>query len=89
MPEDNLNLNITLIIVIGVFFLIILIFLVRIEHKLRLDEHEALTLICNTKYQDDYIDYSKHFISKITKEEVQIARMEHFTGTKTSTFKKE
>lgn len=48
----------------------------RLEHKLRVDEHRSLTLLASVQNQEELISSTKQFISKITREDLTVIRHE-------------
>lgn len=43
------------------------VIIVRVDHRLRRDEQQALTIIANVHNQDELIMTTRQFISKITR----------------------
>lgn len=74
LPSSNISDSIVLIVVITIMIVILVVIVIRCEYKSRINEQEALALVCNTKDQEELIDSTKIFISKITREEIKIIR---------------
>lgn len=76
LPSSNISDSVVLIVVITIMIVILVVIVIRCEYKSRINEQEALALVCNTKDQEELIDSTKIFIIKITKEEIKIIKSE-------------
>lgn len=65
----------------------LVVIVIRIQYKLRHDENKSLTLLYSVKNQQELILSTKIFISKITKEQLNLIRFEQeVTKTKNNFF---
>jgi hypothetical protein len=51
---------------LGISLLLTYLIIVRCEHRTRVDEQEVLSLVCNAKCQDQFIERAKAFMAKLT-----------------------
>lgn len=58
----------------------------RLEHSLRVDERQALTLLTYVQSQEELIASTKMFISKITREDLAAVRHEDGAGRRNAVY---